>query len=312
MNDVVSGRELLADALKRLIVVIRVTRQRVLGSEAARLAGTAIDDDALHDFRVALRRSRTFLRVAKLLWSTKQIERIERELRYYARTTGTLRDDEVLRSTLASLPNGEAATDEVNAWLAVRTRARRSKCRSILRVVREGPSWEKAMMEKGKPVRPLDDVLDKLERLLAKPTKSCSTDELAYVGVRNALRDVRRAAQAEVDDARSMHSLRIREKRLRYTAELFAHELGEEGQRLVTHATRMQRRLGELHDFDEAIATVTRARGLEKATQRALTDALRVARATCAAKVAPHLIEARELGAALVLSRIESLPNSST
>jgi CHAD domain-containing protein len=312
MNDIASGHILLTNGLRQLIATIRAARQRLLVSEAARIAGTTTDDEAVHDFRVALRRSRTLLRVARILWSSKQIVRIERELRYYARTTGTLRDDEVLRNTLVSLPPPETTADEVNAWLAKRAARGRGKHYVILRIVRDGPSRKEAASEKGKRIRPLDTVLDKLDRLLDKPTKACAVHELAQVSIETALRDVRRGAQSDAHDARAMHSLRIREKRLRYTVELFANELGEEGRRLLTHATRMQRRLGELHDFDEAMATVSRARGLKKATQRAIVEALRIARATSAVKVAPHLIEARELELPLVLSCNESLPKSST
>jgi CHAD domain-containing protein len=201
----------------------------------------------------------------------------------------------------------------VRVWLEKRTRAGRANRRSILRIVREGPQRREATSEKGKPLRPLDVVLDKLERLLdTEPTTAWSAQDLAIVSVERALRDVRRAAQADVYDVPGMHTLRIREKRLRYTSELFANELGEDGRRLVTHATRLQRRLGELHDFDEALATVTRARGLAKVTQRRIIATLQVARATCAAKVEPHLIEARGLAAPLALSHSDSPPNAAT
>ena len=313
MNDVASGQILLVNALRGLIVVIRETRQRVLVSEASGVSETATDDDAVHDFRVALRRCRTMLRAARILWSSKQVRRIERELGYFASTTGTLRDDEVLRNTLASLSPAAVTLGAEHVWLEKRARAANSKRRNILRIVGVGPTRAEAASAKGKPIRALNIVLEKLDQLLdTEPTTACSAEELALVCVEKVLRDIRSAAQGEVHDVAAMHSLRIREKRLRYTAELFANELGEEGRRLVMHATRMQRRLGELHDFDDAITTVARARGLPKETQRAILSTLRVERAACAAKVEPHLIEARALDAPLVLSRNESPPHSAT
>jgi CHAD domain-containing protein len=316
MNDVTSGYVLLANALRPLIDTIRETRQRVLSSGASgasgvsRVAEAPTDDEAVHDFRVALRRCRTMLRVARSLWSTKQITRIEDELRYFARTTGTLRDDEVLRSILGSLLPAAGPNDEVREWLDRRARVGRTKRRTILRIVRKGPPLD-AMTDEGKPVRPLDVVLDKLERLMElESAVTLSADELAHASVEKAVRAVRRAARGEVHDVRAMHVLRIREKRLRYTAELFANELGEQGRRLVTHATRMQRRLGDLHDFDEAIATVARARGLSKDTQHSVIATLRVGRAASAAKVEPQLIEARQLVTSLVLSSNESPPDA--
>lgn len=316
MNDVRSGHDLLADSLRQLIGTIRETRQRVLASNVlgaiATATATATDDEAIHDFRVALRRCRTILRVARTIWNTKQIKRLEQEFGYFARTTGTLRDDEALRETLATLPPSDAPPDELRLWLERRARSGRTKHRSILRIVREGPPRGKAETDKGKPVRALDVVLDKLERLIAtRPTTTWTAEALATVSVEKAVRAIRGTARANVHDEPAMHSLRIREKRLRYTAELFANELGEQGRRLVAHSTRMQRRLGELHDFDEAIATIARARGLSPDTQRNIIATLRVAREASAAKVEPHLIEARELGAPLVLSSNESPPDTS-
>lgn len=315
MSDVALGHVHLANALRRYIATIRESQQRVIVSELARIAGTTTDDEALHDFRVALRRCRTLLRVAQILWSSKQIHRIERELRYFGRTTGTLRDDDVFRATLTALPASDVPMDEVLAWLANRTRPGRSKRRAIVRILQEGPARREAKdarKETGKMIRPLQVVLAKLERLLDKePARTCSVAELASVGIAKAVSDVQRAARAELHDALAMHSLRIREKRLRYTAELFPQELGEEGRRLITQATRMQRRLGELHDVDEAIATVGRARGLAKMSQRLLLDVLRVARARCAAKVEPHLLEARTLDVPVALSCNES-PSKTT
>lgn len=312
MNDIATGYVLLANSLRELIAVIRETRQRVLASGGLPVAGMTADDEAVHDFRVALRRCRTMLRVARTIWSTKRIKRIERELGYFARMTGKLRDDEVLRGIIASLPATVAPADEVQAWLDQRARSTRTVRRKITRIVREGPSLRETADAKGKPIRPLYIVLDNLERLIeTEPMTTWSAEELATVSTEKVVRGVHHAAQSNVDDEPAMHTLRIREKRLRYTAELFAHELGEHGARLVTHATRVQRRLGELHDVDEAIATVERARGLSTETQRAIIETLRVAREACATKAEPLLIEARGLVAPLVLSSNESPPDAS-
>ncbi len=311
MNDVASGRELVTQALRRLMETIRQTRQRVLASEAPRTAGTPIDEEAVHDFRVALRRSRTVLRVARNIWNTKQMARIERELRYYARTTGLLRDDEVLQGTLGSVKPTDTSAEETRVWLDKRSRKSRSTRRTVLRIVRDGPKVDEAVSTRGKPVRPLEVVLNKLDQLLAtEPSTNPSAMELAAVSVGDALHEVRRAASANVHDAPAMHTLRIREKRLRYTVELFPKEVGEEGARLLSHATRMQKRLGDLHDLDEAIGAVTRARGISRPTRYATLNALHAARAACAAKVEPQLNEARHL--TIALSCNESLPDTAT
>lgn len=312
MNDVASGPVLLANEVRRLMGVIVETRRRVLGAVEAKSETAPPDTEAVHDFRVALRRCRTMLRVGRILWSTKQTRRLEEDLKYYAQTTGTLRDDEVLRDLLVSLPVTDGDRLAIDAWLAKRARAGKAKQRSIMRILKDGPSRRGVQSERGKSIRPLPIVLDKLERLTSMEPKSPWTAlELAIAAVRKALDDVRRAAGADVHMTVEMHALRIREKRLRYTVELFANVLGEESGRVIAHATRMQKRLGELHDVDEAMATIKRARGLEKPTKQAFLAALGTARAACGAKVEPHLAEARALDLPVALSCNESRGNAS-
>lgn len=312
MNDVLSGHALLANEVRRLVGVIGETRQRVLAATEVKGEETTPDSEAVHDFRVALRRCRTMLRVGRILWSTKQTRRFEDELRYYAQTTGTLRDDEVLRDLLASVAVREEGQAAIHAWLEKRARAGKKKQRSILRIVKDGPQRNEVTTAGGKAVRPLPVVLDKLDALLSmEPKTPWTAGELAIAAVKKARRDVQRAAGADVHMTVEMHALRIREKRLRYTVELFANELGDEGARLIAHATRMQRRLGDLHDVDEAIVTIKRARGLEKPIKQALLMALGGTRAAYAAKVEPHLAEARALDLPFALSCNESLGHPS-
>ena len=95
-------------------------------------------------------------------------------------------------------------------------------------------------------------------------------------------------------DAAAMHTLRIRYKRLRYTAELFARLLGERAAGLAKGAARMQKRLGELHDLDEALDHASRrARSLTSPTRAAVTGALRRARAHRSAAIERDLVDER-------------------
>ena len=314
MNDVASGRDLIARALHRLMATIRETHQRVLALYSPRPADQPADEEAIHDFRVALRRSRTALRVAENIWNTKRLRRIDRELRYYGRETGLLRDDEVLHGTIARVKPVDAANNETLAWLDKLSQKGVTTRRTVMRIVRDGPRPSEATSSGGKTIRPLLVVLNKLDEVLAaEPSANLSAVELADAAVRHALYEVRRAAlAANVHDVLAMHALRIREKRLRYTVELFPDELGDEGPRLQSHATRLQKRLGDLHDLDEAIGTMTRARGISRQTRYATLNALYAARAACAAKIEPHLDEARRLDTAIALSCNDSLPTSAT
>lgn len=313
MNDVASGRDLIAQALRRLTETMRVTHQRVLDMDAPRAPEQSADEEAVHDFRVALRRSRTALHVAQNIWSTKRLRRIDRELRYYGRKTGLLRDDEVLMGTLEAVKTGLERQDETRVWLDKLGHEGLSTRRSVMRIVRDGPRPNEATSG-GKPIRPLRMVLDKLDEVLeTEPSTNLPALELANVSMQHVLYEVRRAALAtNVHNATAMHTLRIREKRLRYTVELFTAQLGEEGSRLLHHATRLQKRLGDLHDLDEAIATITRAQGISPETQAETLHALRASRDAQAAKVEPHLQEARVIDVTIALSGNESLPKSAT
>ena len=101
-----------------------------------------------------------------MVWNAKRIARLEKELRYFARTTGTLRDDEVLHETLTSLPSFASVAEEVNTWLATRARTSRTKRGKVFRIVRQGPSLRESVTLGNKPIRELDIVLDKLDRML--------------------------------------------------------------------------------------------------------------------------------------------------
>jgi CHAD domain-containing protein len=91
-------------------------------------------------------------------------------------------------------------------------------------------------------------------------------------------------ANGDPSDALAMHALRIRWKRLRYTAELFsevAEKDSSEAQslnELSKRAARMQKRLGELHDFDEAIVRLRRAWGMQAEARTVVLRALAAAR----------------------------------
>ncbi|MDI1451350.1 CHAD domain-containing protein [Polyangium sp. 6x1] len=299
MNTPTFAHELLAAALLALIADARAARERVLAISSSAIAGApggASDEEALHDFRVALRRMRTLLRVARELWRRKRLARIEGEIKYHAQSTGALRDEEVLRETLAALDLPPEARAEVGAWLVRRARATQKEHAEVTRLLRDGPSRRAPTLPNGKRIRPLERSFHALAaRLDGDAPRLVPAVDLGHTVLDRAARDVVTWAARDVGDAEAMHELRIRYKRMRYTAELFAGPLGTAATRLAKHATRMQRHLGELHDLDQAIVTLSRARGLGAATKGAVLAGLRASRAACASKVEPHLVKARSL-----------------
>ena len=110
-----------------LIAAVRREADRVGASD-----GRGSDPEAIHDFRVALRRLRTVLRPARRLYGKRRLEEIGGELRRFATASGDLRDAEVLRETLAGLDLPDAAQAGLHAWLHQRSRHERAlPCRRV-------------------------------------------------------------------------------------------------------------------------------------------------------------------------------------
>jgi CHAD domain-containing protein len=85
-----------------------------------------------------------------------------------------------------------------------------------------------------------------------------------------------------------MHTLRIRVKRLRYAIELL-FAAGEATDKALKAAQKLQKRLGELHDVDEAQVRMGRARGLPTQTREAVGRELVRLRASVARKAVREL-----------------------
>src|SRR6185369_10590775 len=117
MNDVQAPSDLLARVLGDAIAEVRHAARRVVASAGR---GAARDAEAIHDYRVALRRLRTALRPARKAYGKKRLRRSEDELRAHARAAGLVRDEEVLHETLARAALLPTWRREADAWLSLR------------------------------------------------------------------------------------------------------------------------------------------------------------------------------------------------
>ena len=274
--------------------------------------GSVPDPEAVHDLRVGLRRARTVLRVARPVYGVEELERLGRALRGLAQATGELRDAEVLLETLKRVADHPPAdverTAEVDAagvprivtydlhaavepWLG-RIRRRETKLRR--RMVR---SVSKPRFE-----RILRDVERAIER---GPVDRGGPPRFLERTIEAALAEVRSFIDVDGDDITGLHELRIRFKRLRYAAEMFAG--GADGaqrpvqRRMATVAglaKRMQDRLGALHDVDDALQRAAGAGALDDASRDRLIAALRARRLEL---LAPALEERQRVARALRL-----------
>ena len=278
----ITAHELLAPAVDELCAKIREAAERVA------VTGTGgYDAEAVHDLRVGLRRLRTLLRPARSIYGKRKIRAAGAELRCFAQATGIVRDEEVLHETLLSLHLPRRTRRAVDAWLRSRGRLAREQREAAVRLLTSPADAQAAPS--------LDHALTALASVIRsrKQGKEAAV-VVARAAIDAAIRRVRELAviASSTEDPAAMHALRIGEKRLRYTAELFADVLPGESPRLVKEATRMQKRLGELHDFDHALTVVLQARSLARPTRPLLIAALREARARLAARLHDDLVAA--------------------
>jgi len=230
-----------------------------LAEVTPRVLASGDDEEAVHDLRVALRRTRTMLEVGRPVLGRFQADEVRRALKQIMDATGALRDEEVLRALVGSLG---VTHPDAPAWLESRLRRERRLRRALVRLVRAGT------LERGQRL---------LEALLAfrvNPTRDRRLTKFARRAVERARRGVDRRRDAGTTDADALHCLRIAYKRLRYTVETFVDVLPSDVAVLAQPAARLQGRLGDLHDVDVALGCVHRARSLSPEGRAELLAAL--------------------------------------
>jgi CHAD domain-containing protein len=241
-------------------------RLRVVDAELAAAIPRVIasaDDEAIHDMRVAIRRLRTLLKLARPVYGRFHADSVRAAFTAVHRATGALRDEEVLEETLASIACDHP---DFTAWRTRRTARERSLRRAVIARLRAG---ELARARK---------LLQALVTLPVNPGREVAASKLARRAIDRARRGVERLRDTPTEDVVGLHTLRIAYKELRYAAELLAESLPADLAAMADPAARFQKRLGEVHDADVAIVTITRARGLDpvvKADVMARLGALR-------------------------------------
>jgi CHAD domain-containing protein len=234
-----------------LTVIVRIARRELRAADTAweRLQ-RGNDDDALHAFRVAIRRLRSTLQAYRPQLDGVVRPKDRRRLRRLADATGPARDAEVQIARLRSL---RAALD-AEARPIVSPLVRR-----LRRRMRDGYAKAHAQIESLYP-RTARALARRLRRAEVAPDAppfravlgrfvAAHTDEL-----RPLLEHV-----APLDAPRLLHQARIEAKRLRYVLEPV--QRGLPGSTVLVHRLeRLQDVLGELHDFQVLEQTLARAR----------------------------------------------------
>ena len=192
------------------------------------------DPEDLHQFRVATRRLRAFLRAGRPLLDPGWSEPLRDEIGWLGRALGPARDLDVLIDRLtADAATVEGGPDTVRGLLDALGQERETARGAVAHALSS------------------DRYLALLDRLDGVAAPELSGSELA-------LRDVWRQEWARTRkafallDRRSpdtaLHAARIRAKRARYAAELAAHELGKPASAFIGAAKDVQDVLGEHQD----------------------------------------------------------------
>lgn len=204
-------------------------------TRARRLAhGT--DAEALHDFRVSLRRIRSTLRSWRSVLGHAVRDKDLRRLRRVARATGEARDAEVLLAWIAGISAELPAPHRPGAaWAVERLGARGREA---------DPS--RAVERFGAAAGPLARRLSRL--------RAADGEETFGVALASRIRKQARAVSAWISrvegpaDAPLAHRARIAGKRLRYLIEPLRDAPGMAPERALDAMKRFQDLLGELND----------------------------------------------------------------
>lgn len=226
-------------------------------------AGT--DEEALHDFRVALRRLRTLFKAYRELLRDSVSKKQARRLRDLAGDTGGARDAEVqLEWLTAQEEHLKPGARRAWSWMMERLEARRQGAYSAVRVdvLQRFTELEASLR------RDLSRYVATLVRDGARPNFAAAAAEMVRgtgAALVAALDQVR--APTDVEEA---HHARIQGKRLRYLLEpLQRTSLEQPVRRLIRSIKDVQEVLGKLHDMHVLAAEIASSL-VETSTERAL------------------------------------------
>lgn len=244
-----------------------------------RVVAAVDDDEAIHDLRVAIRRLRTMLKMARPLFGRWHSDAVRKAFADVMKATGDLRDEEVLEETLDGLSEHPAFL----TWLRARQARERKLRRAVVARIERGELDRARLMLKALLVFPFD------------PDRNMELSKFARRTVERARRTVEKGRDVPVDDMLGLHELRISYKELRYSIELLSEALPLDSRAMLEPAVVFQKRLGEIHDVDVANEVLTKARVLpEEAREEALQALARVREK----RIGKYLRELDPLGAA--------------
>ncbi|MCV2491215.1 CYTH and CHAD domain-containing protein [Geodermatophilus sp. YIM 151500] len=227
------------------VVLAAVTAQLVTLRDADVMVRTD-QPDAVHKLRVACRRLRSILASFRTVLDREATDPLRAELRWLGEQLSDARDHEVALAHLRQVVTAEPA-ELVLGPVAARLQ------QTGIREAQEGAERASAALSDARYLRLVDD----LHALVADPPLADRAGAPAAPVLRRAVRRSGRRLGRRLDAARgaddagrghALHELRKAAKRVRYTGEVAAGELGGRVQALVDCMEQVQDVLGERQD----------------------------------------------------------------
>jgi CHAD domain-containing protein/CYTH domain-containing protein len=234
---------ILDDTAPRSARLVALSLIEDLARERERL-GVSKDSETLHDFRVTLRRTRSWLRALEPWLEGSLPDAAIKRLRRMARESNAGRDAEVFLSWLATTEGQLSARDRrAVTWLIERFQRQEREAESELesRLKRDFQRTRDRLEERLALYRVEAHVHAGVREPLFSAVVATLLRELAE-DLRRRLKRVR-----TVDDITESHQARIAGKRLRYLLEPIAQQVAA-GPALLAQLRSLQDTLGELHD----------------------------------------------------------------
>ncbi len=233
----------MADALRKILAFHFGRVKKLEG------AAFEADEDAVHDMRVAFRRLRAALRIARPFFRRKRVRGLAGELQAATRALGAVRDlDVILAHAVAGAQQPPAGGAGLWEWIRALQEERADARRDLQaylaskRFARFRKDFQAFLAEArsaggGKDAPPADSG--------PGPARVC---DVVPPAIWSQYAAVRVYEPLEGPSIETLHALRIEIKRFRYLLEFFESALGVRVRPMVALAVESQDRLGQLHD----------------------------------------------------------------
>jgi CHAD domain-containing protein len=254
LRSVVNGRDLVEVPTRSSDPEIRRLEDHVAKQHRSLLrhdVGTRIasDPESLHQVRVAARRVRAFLAVARDLVDGEWAAEVKEGMREVGEASNEARDVDILleklRAEIRSLDLRDRSAAE--ALIGRLEDDRRELQRAVVAAL-DSDRYQQVLEQLALPAMPAAE----------RPEKEL--EQLAARELRRLVSRVRRLGKRPPDDA--LHTLRIKVKRVRYAMELGGRPSRKRTRRVIAAATQMQDLLGAHQD---AVAAGERLRAAASA-----------------------------------------------